>query len=82
MILSSVRGFIGTLATRLRFPQLFFVTATIFVIDLLIPDLIPFVDEVLLGLLTVLLGMWQQKTQPPEKPPTKDITPEQPPSQP
>ncbi len=78
MILSAVRGFIGTLATRLRFPQLFFVTATIFVLDLLIPDLIPFVDEVLLGLLTVLLGMWQQKTTPPAKPPTKDITPEPP----
>ncbi len=78
MILSTVRGFIGTLATRLRFPQLFFVTATIFVIDLLIPDFIPFVDEMLLGLLTVLLGMWQQKTTPPAKPQVKDVTPEPP----
>ncbi len=75
MLLSAVSGFIGTLANRLRFPQLFFVTATIFVIDLLIPDFIPFVDEMLLGLLTVLLGLWQQKTTPPAKPPTKDVTP-------
>ncbi len=78
MILSAVRGFIGTLATRLRFPQLLCFTARVFVIDLLIPDFIPFVDEMLLGLLTVLLGMWQQKTTPPAKPEIKDVTPEPP----
>lgn len=43
-------------ASRLRFPNLFMVTAAIFLIDLLLPDFIPFADELLLGLLTVLLG--------------------------
>lgn len=78
MLLSAVGGVIGKLAARLRFPQLFVVTAAIFLLDLFIPDLIPFVDEVLLGLLTVLLGMWQQKTEPVGKPEIKDVTPGRP----
>jgi hypothetical protein len=43
-------------AGRLRFPQLFLVTAGLFLIDLLLPDAIPFVDEILLGLATLLLA--------------------------
>lgn len=43
---------------RLRFPQSFMLTAGLFLIDLLIPDLLPFLDEFLLGLATLLLGMW------------------------
>jgi hypothetical protein len=40
----------------LRFPYLFLLTAGLFVLDLLVPDLIPFADELLLGLGTLLLG--------------------------
>ncbi|MCU7815621.1 MAG: hypothetical protein KZQ89_14005 [Candidatus Thiodiazotropha sp. (ex Lucinoma kastoroae)] len=47
-------------ADKLRFRQLFLLTASLFVIDLLIPDLIPFVDELLLGLLTLLFGLWRK----------------------
>jgi len=43
-------------AQGLRFPQLFLATAAVFVVDLIVPDLIPFADEALLGLLTLLLG--------------------------
>jgi hypothetical protein len=42
--------------SHLRFPQLFVISAAFFLFDLLIPDMIPFVDEILLGLLTLLLG--------------------------
>jgi len=72
-----IPSLIAQLATRLRFPQLFAFTATLFVLDLLIPDLIPFMDEVLLGLIALLLGMWRKKPPPQElpKPPVKDITP-------
>ncbi|PVV17723.1 MAG: hypothetical protein B6D79_16525, partial [gamma proteobacterium symbiont of Ctena orbiculata] len=38
--------------------ELFLLTASLFALDLLIPDLIPFVDELLLGLLTLLFGSW------------------------
>jgi len=75
---------VGRYASRLRFPQLFGATAVLFFLDLLIPDLIPFADEIMLGLLTLLLGSLQKpgpdagETAPLAKPPTKDITPREP----
>lgn len=50
-------------ASKLRFPQLFLLIATIFGLDLLIPDVIPFVDEILLGLVTTLLGSLKKKKE-------------------
>ena len=75
---------INRFASRLKFPQLFAFVATLFVIDLIIPDMIPFIDEILLGLVTLLLGSLRNKepsTGVPyrgdnEKPPMKDVTPE------
>ncbi len=58
---------------RLRFPYLFGLTALVFLGDVLLPDLIPFVDEILLGLLTILFGSWRQtrhETPPGEEGPT------------
>lgn len=66
---------IAAFAGRLRFPQLFLLTAGLFLLDLVIPDLIPFIDEVLLGLLTMLFGMWRRESETATKPPTKDVTP-------
>ncbi|MGH2569683.1 MAG: DUF6116 family protein [bacterium] len=43
-------------ARGLRFPWLVALAASVFFVDLLVPDFIPFVDEVLLGLATILLG--------------------------
>jgi hypothetical protein len=40
----------------LRFPQLFLVFAGLFAVDLVMPDVIPFVDELLLGLAALLLA--------------------------
>jgi hypothetical protein len=72
-------GLFQRFASRLRFPQLFFVTAGVFVVDLFIPDLIPFADEILLGLLTLLLGNLRRdsdETEPKtDRPPMKDVTP-------
>ncbi len=71
-----IRTLLGSFGARLRFPQLFAIAATLFFLDLLIPDLIPFIDEILLGLLTLLLGSMQAKpVADDEKPPLKDITP-------
>ena len=51
---------IGRLVTRfaagLRFPTLFKIVAALFVLDLVVPDLVPFYDEILLALGTLLLG--------------------------
>ncbi len=48
-------------AGRLRFPVVFFLTAALFVADLFFPDAIPLVDEILLGLATVLFGSWKRR---------------------
>jgi len=47
-------------AAGLRFKQLFYLIGGLFILDLIIPDLIPFVDELLLGLLTLLLASWKK----------------------
>jgi len=48
-------------AARLRFPQLFLLTAGLLLLDLLIPDFLPFADEILLALATLLLGTWRRE---------------------
>ncbi len=47
--------------TRLRFPALFAITAVLFIVDFLIPDALPFVDGILLGLSAALLGSWKKR---------------------
>ena len=51
-------------ASRLRFPTLFKITLGIFLVDLVVPDFIPFVDEILLGLGTLLFASWQKRQEP------------------
>jgi hypothetical protein len=47
-------------AARLRFPTLFKITLAIFLIDLVVPDFIPFADEILLGLGALILSGLQK----------------------
>lgn len=76
MALNPVPGLLERFASRLRFPQLFSLVLGLFLLDLLIPDFIPFADELLLGLLTLLLGNLRRKTEPEvTRPPMKDVTP-------
>jgi hypothetical protein len=57
-------------ASGLRFPTLFAVIAGLFLLDVLIPDLIPFADELMLGLLTLLLGsLKRRRPSPGDTPP-------------
>lgn len=58
-----VGWFVARLA-RLRFPVLFLIAAALFVLDLAVPDVIPFADEVLLGLATALLASWRARRVP------------------
>lgn len=51
-------------ARRLRYPTLFKLTAALFLVSVLIPDPIPFVEEVLLGLATLLLANWKNRKTP------------------
>lgn len=50
---------------RLSYPRLFVLAAVLFGIDLVVPDVVPFVDEILLGLGTLLLANWKTRKAPP-----------------
>jgi hypothetical protein len=49
---SVVARFLGRLAT----PRLFLLAATLLGIDLIVPDFIPFLDEILLAILTLVFA--------------------------
>ena len=49
-------------ASRLRFPWLFLLTAGLFALNLVIPDALPFADEILMGLVALLLAGLKKKT--------------------
>ena len=52
----SIQSRVGRYTSSLRFPVLLVITAVLFIVDLLVPDMIPFVDEVLLGLLVAVFA--------------------------
>jgi hypothetical protein len=52
---------VSRFASKLRFPTLFLITAGLFLIDLAVPDAIPFADELLLGLGTLLVGSLRRR---------------------
>ena len=64
-LLAPLLGFFG----RLSYPRLFVLTAALFAFDVVVPDFVPFADELLLGLGTLLLANWKKRKDPavPEK---------------
>ncbi|MHB8911217.1 MAG: DUF6116 family protein [Lysobacter sp.] len=48
-------------ARKLRYPTLFKITAALFAMTLFVPDPLPFVDEILLGLGALLLANWKNR---------------------
>lgn len=71
-------GWLGRLAGGLGARQLTWVFGILFVINLVVPDPIPIVDEALLGLLTLMLSrMRRPAPQPPvqDRPPMRNVTP-------
>ena len=71
--------FVQRTVSRLKFPQAFALFVGLFVFDLIVPDFIPFLDEILLGLGAALFGMWRKKVpvsgSAEPKPPEKNVTP-------
>jgi hypothetical protein len=65
-------GVIGNLIARLtagmRFPTLFLVVGGLFLLDLVVPDLIPFYDEILMAMLTVLIASIRKRGRTIEQP--------------
>lgn len=52
-------------ASGLRFKWLFLTTLALFVFTLIKPDLLPFADEILFGLATLVLSQWKDRRVPP-----------------
>jgi hypothetical protein len=46
---------------KLGFPKLFLLFAGLFALDMLVPDPIPFVDELMLGIGTLLFAAWKNR---------------------
>ena len=55
-------GLLGWLS-RLRSWQLFVVAGVLFVIDLVVLDPIPFIDEIMLGLTTLIMARWKRRRE-------------------
>ena len=49
---------------NLRFPTLFVLFALLTLLDLVVPDPLPLVDEFGLALLTLLLALWRDRRPP------------------
>ena len=45
----------------MKYPWVFVLLAAVFVLDTIVPDPIPFVDEIMLALLTFLVGTWRTR---------------------
>ena len=43
-------------ANRLKFKNLFLLITVLLILDLLVPDMIPMLDEIILGILAIILG--------------------------
>jgi len=54
-------------ANQLKFRNLFLIVTGLFFADLLIPDFIPFIDEIILGLLAIILANWKGDNKKKEK---------------
>jgi len=65
---------IERLIPGIRHPWLLVIVGGLFVADLVIPDPIPLLDEVMLAVLTVLAASWRGRRDD-RRPPPKDVTP-------
>ena len=45
-----------TFANKLKFRNLFLLITVLFVLNLFVPDFIPFIDEIILGLMAIILA--------------------------
>ncbi|MCG8379958.1 MAG: hypothetical protein MI865_10860 [Proteobacteria bacterium] len=50
-----------TFANQLKYRNLFLIIIGLFLIDLFVPDFIPLIDEIILGLLAIILANWKKE---------------------
>ena len=58
---NSLIGVLLAFANKLKFKNLFLIVISLFIVDLFVPDFIPLVDEIILGLLSIILANWKEE---------------------
>ena len=48
-------------ANRLKFKNLFVLILVLFILDVFVPDMVPMLDEIILGVLAIILGNLKKK---------------------
>ena len=48
-------------ADKLKYKNLFLMTLFLFIVDFIVPDMIPMIDEIILGLLAIILANWKKE---------------------
>jgi hypothetical protein len=70
---SPLTTLVNRLLPRMRYPYLFLVLGALFLVDLVVPDPIPLVDEILLAVLTFIAATFTTRRDTDPEP--RDITP-------
>jgi len=70
---SPLTALVNRLLPRMRYPYLFLILGGLFLVDLVIPDPIPLVDEILLAVLTFIVATFSTRQEADPEP--RDITP-------
>jgi len=73
---SAVTAVVERFLPNLKYPYLFVALAGLLLVDLVVPDPIPLVDEIVLAMLTFMLATWRTRQGPTPAP--KDVTPPDP----
>ena len=68
-----VLGLLGRYGTELRFPVLFFVVACLLAFNMVLPDPVPFIDELILALMALMLASFKRKPLPSPRDPSEPI---------
>ena len=58
---NSLIGMFMAFANQLRFRTLFLVVTGLFIIEFLVPDFLPMIDEIILALLAIILANWKKE---------------------
>lgn len=71
---SPLSSLVEKLIPGIRYPWLLVILAGLFAVDLVVPDPIPLIDEIMLAVLTVLAASWRTRRDE-VRPQPKDVTP-------
>ena len=70
---SPLTALVSRLLPRMRYPYLVLILGALFVVDLVLPDPIPLIDEILLAILTFIAATLTTRAESAREP--RDITP-------